>query len=73
LRSKLWPGPRSTLGDGGSVARAGKKSLREYKVAVMLSAPTAVVSRIASERRFPGEDKAKVSDGARPAIEHGHP
>jgi Asp-tRNA(Asn)/Glu-tRNA(Gln) amidotransferase A subunit family amidase len=57
-----------------SLPPSSKKSLREFKVAVMLSADTAEVDRSVQDRiqavaDFMAKNKAKVSDTARPEID----
>jgi amidase len=76
LALKLMAGPDEIDGRGWQLALlpCRKKSLREFRVGVMLSAETAEVDRSVQDRiqavaDFVGKSKAKVSDKARPAID----
>lgn len=73
---KIMAGPDAIDGRGWrlSLPAPAKKSLREYKVAVMLTDPTAEVDssvqdRIQAVADFLVKKRAKVSDRARPAID----
>jgi amidase len=76
LALKVIGGPDAIDGRGWRLALPActKKSLREFKVGVMLSAPTAEVDgavqdRIQAIADFMAKNKAKVSDTARPDID----
>jgi amidase len=73
---KIMAGPDAIDGRGWrlSLPAPAKKSLREYKVAVMLTDPTAEVdssvqARIQAVADFLVKKRAKLSDRARPAID----
>ena len=73
---KIVGGPDHIDGRGWRLALPGtaKKSLREFKVAVMLSAKTAEVDRSVQDRihaigEFLAKQKVKVSETARPEID----
>jgi amidase len=76
LALKIIAGPDAIDARGWRLALppSPKKSLREFKVAVMLSADTAEVDRSVQDRiqavaDFLAKNKAKVSDTARPDID----
>jgi amidase len=76
LALKIIAGPDAIDARGWrlSLPPSSKKSLREFKVAVMLSADTAEVDRSVQDRiqavaDFMAKNKAKVSDTARPEID----
>jgi amidase len=76
LALKIIAGPDAIDARGWrlSLPPSSKKSLREFKVAVMLSADTAEVDcsvqdRIQAVADFMAKNKAKVSDTARPEID----
>jgi len=76
LALKIIAGPDAIDARGWrlTLPPSSKKSLREFKVAVMLSADTAEVDRSVQDRiqavaDFMAKNKAKVSDTARPDID----